>query len=400
MTEAIRRLLALGADPRDDEDTRLRKLLLLVAALTVTPLSALWGLVYWLAGAPIAALIPWLYVAISAVSLVVFARGHSYRWFAVSQLAPYVTLPFALMWVLGGFVTGSGVAVWAALGPILALVLGDRILALLLAAGYVALMVASVVAPATTPVDHLSTTLQQLLFLMNLTVVPLLAWLLVRVFAGGREGALMQVRGLVTRYLAPDVASTLLADPSRTELGGDLAQVTVLFADLGGYSTYAEHRAPSEVVALLNRYFATALPAILAEGGVPTHLPGDAVMAVFGAPHPQADHAARACRSARAILHSTERLARGSPPGPRFHIGLNSGPALVGNIGSEEYRSFTAIGDTVNLASRLQGLARPGQIVIGPTTAELLGEDAAVTRLGVVQVKGRKEPVEAFALAD
>jgi len=399
VTGLLRRLLATGADPRDDEDTRLRKLLLVVAALTVTPLAFLWGVMYWLAGTPIAASIPWLYACVSAGSLAVFARTHSYRWLAVSQLAPYVSLPFILMWVLGGFVSGSGVAAWAALGPVLALVLGDRVLALLLAAGYVALMAASAVVP--TPIlDTVPGWLQQLLFVMNLTVAPLLVWLLIRVFAGGREGALAQVRGLVTRYLAPEVAATLLADPSRTELGGELAQVTVLFADLGGYSTYAEHRAPSEVVALLNRYFATALPAIQAEGGVPTHLPGDAVMAVFGAPHPQPDHAARACRAARAILHSTERLARGSPPGPRFHIGLNSGPALVGNIGSEEYRNFTAIGDTVNLASRLQGLARPGQIVIGPRTAELLGEHAAVSSLGTVQVKGRADPVEAFALGE
>jgi class 3 adenylate cyclase len=399
VTGLLRRLLATGADPRDDEDTRLRKLLLVVAALTVTPLAFLWGVMYWLAGTPIAASIPWLYACVSAGSLVVFARTHSYRWLAVSQLAPYVSLPFILMWVLGGFVSGSGVAAWAALGPVLALVLGDRVLAMLLAAGYVALMAASAVVP--TPIlDTVPGWLQQLLFVMNLTVAPLLVWLLIRVFAGGREGALAQVRGLVMRYLAPEVAATLLADPSRTELGGELAQVTVLFADLGGYSTYAEHRAPSEVVALLNRYFATALPAIQAEGGVPTHLPGDAVMAVFGAPHPQPDHAARGCRAARAILHSTERLARGSPPGPRFHIGLNSGPALVGNIGSEEYRNFTAIGDTVNLASRLQGLARPGQIVIGPRTAELLGKDAPVTRLGVVQVKGRGDPVEAFALGE
>lgn len=112
-----------------------------------------------------------------------------------------------------------------------------------------------------------------------------------------------------------------------------MADVTLLFADLGGYSTYAEGRAPPDVVALLNRYFAAALPAILEEGGTPVHLPGDAVFAILGAPTPRPDHAARACRAAQAILERT-------------------GPALVGNIGSDEYRNFTAIGDTTNVAAR------------------------------------------------
>ncbi len=174
----------------------------------------------------------------------------------------------------------------------------------------------------------------------------------------------------------------------------------MLFADLGGYSTYAEHRSPVEVVRMLNDYFAIALPAILEEGGAPTQLPGDAVMAVFGAPRPQPDHADRAFRAARAILDRTAPLAKGSLRGPRFHIGINSGPALVGNIGSEEYRNFTAIGDTVNVASRLQGVAQPGEVVIGSATAKLVGESVGLTPLGSVPVKGRAEPVEAFLIRD
>ena len=102
---------------------------------------------------------------------------------------------------------------------------------------------------------------------------------------------------------------------------------------------------------------------------MPVQLAGDAVMAVFGAPKPEADHAARACRAALAILERTEPLATGPRAGPRFHIGINSGPALVGNIGSEDYQNFTAIGDTTNLAARLQDIAKPGEVVIGPMTA-------------------------------
>lgn len=397
MSELLRRLLAIGIEPDDDEDTRSRKLLLLVAALAITPLAVVWGAIYWLVGAPSVAAIPWLYVVISFASLVAFALTRSYRWFAVGQFAPYMSLPFVLMWSLGGFVPGSGVAVWAGLAPLTALLLGHRRAAVLLAVAYALLMVASAIV-AVPQVPAAPVRLRDAFFVLNLTALPLVAWLLVRLFAGGREGALTTVRRIIGRYFSPDVAAMLLTDPQGAELGGEIAEVTVLFADLGSYSTYAEKRAPAEVVAMLNRYFELALPAILEHGGVPVQLAGDAVMAVFGAPKPQADHASRACRAALSILDRTESLATGPRPGPRFHIGVNSGPALVGNIGSEEYRNFTAIGDTTNLAARLQGVAKPGEVVVGPLTAAGLAGPFELSALGPINVKGRVDPTEVYAL--
>ena len=395
MRALLSRLLAVGVRPDDDEDTRLRKFLLLVAVLTIAPLSVLWGLLYWQVGATVPALIPWAYAAISVIGVVVFAATGRYAWFALCQFAPYVTLPFVLMWTLGGPVPGSAVALWAGLAPIVALMLGHRRLAALLAVSYAALILASVVVPA--PVGAtVPAAVQDVFFILNLAGVPLVAWLLVRVFAGGREGALSSVRSMISRYLPAEVVAALTADPRRLELGGEIAEVTVMFADLGGYSTYAETRSPGEVVALLNRYFALSLPAILEEGGTPVQLPGDAVVAVFGAPTPRADHANRACRAALAILERTAPLASGSTGGPRFHIGINSGPALVGNIGSEDYRNFAAIGDTTNVAARLQSEAKAGEIVLGPETARLLDGSLPLTALGPVRVKGRSQPVQAF----
>ena len=392
----IRKALAIGSDPGDDEDTRLRKVLLLVAALTIATLAVLWGFLYSLAGAPVPAVIPWTYAAITGLGLVVFGHTRGYAWFAASQFAPYIVLPFLLMWSLGGPVEGAGVAIWAGLAPIVALLLGHRRLAMYLAAAYVALIAVTVLAPARGGSSAAS--LRDVFFVLNLGGVPLVAWLLVRVFAGGREDALASVRSVVRRYLPPELVTALGADPRRLELGGQVADVTVLFADLGGYSTYAETREPAEVVALLNRYFAAALPAVLKEGGTPVQLPGDAIVAVFGAPTPRADHAARACRAARAILEVTEPLAAAPTRGPRFSIGINSGPALVGNIGSDEYRNFTAIGDTTNVASRLQGTAAAGEIVIGPETARQLGDAWGLAPLGAVSVKGRTEAVNAFRI--
>jgi len=391
-------LLALGQDPGDDADTRLRKLVLLVAVLTIALLAIGWGLLYWIGGATVPALIPWAYTAISAIGIAVFAATRHYTSFAVSQFVPYMILPFALMWSLGGPVGGSGVALWSGLAPIMALLLGHRRVAALLMAIYVALIVLTVLLPGPSLADP-APWLLDLMFLLNLSFVPVVGWLLVRIFAGGQEGVLASARSMVNRYLPSDLVRAAGVDPTRLELGGEIADVTVMFADLGGYSGYAENRAPSEVVALLNRYFAAALPAILAEGGTPIQLPGDAVFAVFGAPTPRPDHAARACRAATAILERTAPFADAPLSGPRFCIGLNSGPALVGNIGSEEFRNFTAIGDTTNVASRLQSLAGPGEIVVGPETARALDGTVALEPLGPVAVKGRTGAVEAFRLA-
>ncbi|MEA2610149.1 MAG: adenylate cyclase, partial [Chloroflexota bacterium] len=212
MSELLRRLLAVGAEPDDDEDTRIRKLLLLVAALAITPLAIAWGAIYWIVGAAGAAAIPWLYVVISLASLVAFRITRSYRWFAVGQFAPYISLPFVLMWTLGGFVPGSVVAVWASLAPLTALLLGHRRAAILLAAGYTLLMVAAAIVPAPL-MPAPPAKLRDVLFALNLAAPPLVALLLVRLFAGGREGALTTVRRIIGHYFSPDVAAMLLTDP-------------------------------------------------------------------------------------------------------------------------------------------------------------------------------------------
>ena len=103
-------LLTLGADPRDDEELRLRKVLVLSAAIMVAPMAALWGLLYWLFGAHASALIPLSYAVAAVISVVVFARDRRYRWFATLHFVTFLVLPFLLMWSLGGFITGSVVA--------------------------------------------------------------------------------------------------------------------------------------------------------------------------------------------------------------------------------------------------------------------------------------------------
>jgi class 3 adenylate cyclase len=208
-----------------------------------------------------------------------------------------------------------------------------------------------------------------------------------------------QLDGLFRQYMSPDVATALLADPTQAALGGDVAEVTVLFADLRGFTPFSEKTTPDRVVAMLNQYFGRAVPVLLANGGTVVQFVGDAVMVLFNAPARQPDHALRAARAALGMQAAIEAVAEREPDWPRFRIGVNTGPALIGNIGSDEFRNFTAIGDTVNLAARLeQEVAEAGEVVLGPTTHEAIKQLAIARPLDPIEVKGKRDPIACFVL--
>jgi adenylate cyclase len=204
--------------------------------------------------------------------------------------------------------------------------------------------------------------------------------------------------GLFRRYLSPEVASALLADPVQANLGGSTREVTVLFADLRGFTTFSERTDPEAVVALLNTYFGAVVPVILGAGGTVVQFIGDALMAIFNAPVLQPDHPLRAARAALAFQAAVDRIATDHAEWPRFRVGIATGPALVGNLGTDEVRSFSAIGDTVNLAARLQTWADVGHVVVSAATAERLASVATMRPVGALELKGKTEAVEAYEL--
>ena len=202
-------------------------------------------------------------------------------------------------------------------------------------------------------------------------------------------------------YLSPQLAARLREAPEAGELGGERRYVSILFADLEGFTSFSERATPEQVMAMLNEYWGRAAPVVLrAYEGVIERFAGDAVMVVFNAAADQPDHARRAAGAALALQREAVSLAAEHPGWPRFRVGVNTGPAVVGHVGTAEQRSFAAIGDTTNLAARLQSTAEPGQVVIGGTTYAALGERATVERLPPLRVKGKADPVEAFVLAD
>lgn len=217
--------------------------------------------------------------------------------------------------------------------------------------------------------------------------------------AMGNLAIYRDLRGLFGRYVSPGVATRLLNDPTSAQLGGAIVETTVLFADLRGFTSYTESiQHPAEVMDLLNRYFTAVVPILLDEGGTVDKFVGDAVMAVFNTPVLQPDHAVRAVRAAFRMQQTIAGLVQDRPDWPKFRIGVNTGSTLVGNIGSDELRNYTAIGDAVNVAARLETAAEPGQILMGATTYDLVRHVVTAQLVAPVEAKGKADPVVAYQL--
>ena len=180
---------------------------------------------------------------------------------------------------------------------------------------------------------------------------------------------------------------------------GAVRRVSVLFADLEGFTAYAERSGARAVDALLEEYFAVGVPAVRAEGGE-VKLIGDAVMATFNQRGDQPDHALRAARAGLAFQRAVGGVAERHPAWPRFRVGVNTGEAAVGVQGAAGGREYTAVGDTVNLAARLEGQARTGEVVVGAETYRTLPDGTVAEPLGGVRVKGKEAPVDAWVLVE
>ncbi len=213
-----------------------------------------------------------------------------------------------------------------------------------------------------------------------------------------------QVRGAFQQYMAPEVISQVLDRPELLRLGGDEKQLTAMFSDIRGFTALSEGLTPSALVELLNEYFSEMTDVIFKHQGTLDKYIGDAIMAFWGAPLDIPDHAERACRAALGMAEALERLqARWREQGrPRIDIGigLNTGPMLVGNMGSERRFNYTIMGDSVNLASRLEGVTKTfgTRIIISESTRDEVGSAVIVRELDMIRVKGKSKPVTIYEL--
>ncbi len=219
------------------------------------------------------------------------------------------------------------------------------------------------------------------------------------------ERARKQIKGTFEQYLSKDVIDQVLVDPDSQKLGGVRRDVTVFFSDVRDFTTISEKLSAEKLGELMNLYFNSTTPHVLKTGGTLDKFIGDAIMAFWGAPLALADQADRACQSSIEILYAVDKLRVDLPkvglPAVDMGIGLNSGMASVGNFGSSQRFCYTAMGDTVNLAARLEGLTKQFgvKILISEfTRAQLKRQDFFMRDLAVITVKGKDQPVRIFEL--
>ena len=213
-----------------------------------------------------------------------------------------------------------------------------------------------------------------------------------------------KIRGAFQYYLTASVINEMLKDPDKLKLGGDKKDLTVLFSDIRGFTTISEKLTPEELVKLLNEYLTTMTNQVFQYEGLLDKYMGDAIMAVFGAPLDQPDHARRACLTALAMMKELHKLqekwrAEGRPAFD-IGVGVNSGDMVVGNMGSEMRFDYTVMGDMVNLGSRLEGINKEygTNIIISEFTYEKVKDAMCCRELDGVRVKGKLKPVNIYEL--
>jgi adenylate cyclase len=219
----------------------------------------------------------------------------------------------------------------------------------------------------------------------------------------GEERERARIRQMFGRYVSDEVVTKLLEEGRRPDLGGEALTVTVLFSDIRGFTTISEKLGAHEVVEMLNAYFTRVCEPILEQGGTVDKYIGDAVMAVFGSPVRHPDHARRAIRAALGMAREAEgfrqwMVSRFPDRGLsefRIGVGLHTGEAVIGDIGTPRRKEFTAIGDTVNAASRLEGMSKDLNcvIVVSSETVQAAGSGVRIGRSEEVTVKGKSKPL-------
>jgi adenylate cyclase len=392
----LERLSEIGTLPSDSEEVRLRKAVLVLSSTLMASLACAWVVTYAVLGLWVSAAIPFAYQLASAASIYTFARTRRYRLFRRSQLWMSLLLPFALQWSLGGFGTSSAIALWAFTSPLGALLFVGARQAIPWFAGFAALVcVSAAIDPALAAgAPNIANGVVLTFFVLNILGVTTTAYVLLQFFVRGREQAMAKSERLLLNVLPEPVAARLkeeegiIADAS--------PEVTVLFADIVGFTSLAERLSPSEVVALLDRVFASWDALAASHGVEKIKTIGDAYMVAAGIPLPRADHAEAIAEMALAMRPDAMRCAAENGTPLEIRIGIDTGPVVAGVIGRAKF-IYDLWGDTVNTASRMESHAEPGAIQVTERAYERLRDRYDLRRRGTIEVKG-KGPMRTYLL--
>ena len=369
--------------PSDAEEVRMR--VLTFSALLMAGLAVVWVTTYAALGLWLSAAIPLVYQLVSFASIATSAHTRHYARFRDVQLALMLLLPFLLQWTLGGFATSSAVALWALTAPLGALVFAGSRGAAPWFAGFAALVVISGAMDSSLRDADVPAWLVTLFFVLNVLAVSATVYAMLRYFIAAREAEQQRSEQLLLSILPAPIATRLKHAPGPIADAYD--EVTVLFADIVGFTPLSDDRAPEEVVALLDRIF-TAFDELAERHGVERiKTVGDAYMVAGGLPVARPDHAVAVAELALAMREATPLAVR---------IGIDSGPVVAGVIGRRKF-IYDLWGDTVNTASRMESHGLPGEIQLSERAAGLLAGRYDLTRRGEIDVKG-KGPMTTYLL--
>jgi class 3 adenylate cyclase len=403
-SRAVGEIAAVGALPSDTPDERLRKSALVLSSVLITGLSFVWVGTYVALGLWRSALIPFAYQVASLVGLALFARTKRYGAYRASQVGMFLLLPFFLQWSLGGFVESSAVALWAFVAPLGALVFYGPRQAVAWFGAFLALVAVSAAIDGVLPEpsEEIPSSVGVAFFALNIFGPSITTFALLVHFVRSRDRAhrLLAAEQERSEKLLLSIFPRAIAE--RLKISQDVIaerseEVSVLFADITGFTPAAERLAAEEVVVLLNEIFSAFDEMVARHGLEKIKTIGDGYLVAAGIPTPRADHAEAAARLALAMRQALAELPVASALGLR--VGIDSGPVVAGVIGRTKF-GYDLWGDTVNTASRMESHAPPGAIQVTERTYRRLEGGFVFERRTGVLVKGKGEMTTYLLLAE
>lgn len=396
----IKRLLFLvvniGADLNDSDDVRLQKSLLVLGSIMFIIAGALWGILYFLFGQPVAGFIPFSYAIVSFLSVITFHLTRRYRFFLFTQLLLILFLPFLLMIALGGFLKSSGVILWSLLSPLGALLFDEPRRALRWLVAYLGLVtISGFLESHPLASSSLPSFLVTLFFVMNIGTVSTIAIILLAYFVSEKNRLFVLLHNeqaksenLLLNILPKEIAA-ILKNESRT-IAEHFTEASVLFADMVGFTPLSAKLKPVEMVELLNEAF-SFFDSLLDKYEVEKiRTIGDNYMVASGVPRRRMDHAQALVCMALEMRDYTAVHTFCNGQRVDFRIGINSGPVIGGVIGKRKF-VYDVWGDAVNVASRMESHGLGGAVQITRATYELIKDEFVCEPRGTVNVKGKGE---------
>jgi adenylate cyclase len=374
----------IAVDSSDSDETALRKRIAVVLCAGTLPMTLLWSAIYLAIGAPITAVIPGFYTAFTPINTAIFAYTRNFRFYRFTQLLLILLLPWLVTLSLGGFKQSSVVIIWAALCPLGSLLLEDLRGTLFWIVGFVVLLILTatlqpILSPAALPESFVTW-----FFVLNIGAVISVTFGLLYYFVGRRDFFQQQAEMLLLNILPKEISDALKVE--RRTIADEFTAVSILFADVVGFTQMAAKMTPMELVDLLDQVFLCFDALVERYDLEKIKTIGDCYMVASGVPRSRSDHATALVKLALDMQAAAARTLFGGRQ-LAFRIGINSGPVVAGIIGRKKF-IYDLWGESVNLASRMESHGRTKCIQITGNTYELIKDAFDCEAMGTIEVKG------------